>query len=451
MKHFAIFNTHTAGSVHHETINGRDHLVTKMVSLVGNTVMNNILYPAEEVQNAMGQLDMLPAPAGHPQINGTNVSAFHPMAMNAHNIGGFIRNPRLDGHAVVNDFCVDVEVATRTPDGQELMRRMNANEAVGVSTGLMLEVTNQSGTAEDGMTYNRVGSDFRFDHVAVLLNEAAAGEHVGTALCYNSNGVDHELIVNELDTNSLEMRIDDLLRAELTSPQTQSSWSVSIFTDSKTFVYRFSDGSGTTKFFRRGYSIGANDTVSLMDNPVEVIRKTEFVDVINGTDSATGSLGGNAANPENSNNAANTENKTMADEKKKAENKGDGGQAVANGAQGDDPVVTNNAPDLKEAIKAINAAGLSVQTPDEKAGVDRLLTNEKVRIDGLRADLVTNGLKKETVDAFDDATVISLANELLSEKTTNNALRAGGEAQTNKTKFATNLGQCRKFKEVEAN
>lgn len=279
MKHFAIFNSSTSGNIHTEVIAGREHLVTKMVSLVGDTVMNNILYPNDEVIKALPQLDMLPAPAGHPVVNGHHVSAAHPVAINAHNFGGFIRNPRMEGKTVVNDLCIDIEVANRDDKGREVVRRINAKEKIGVSTGLGLQIENSAGTGDDGKTYDRIGRCFNYDHVAILLNETPAGDHVGTELKYNGQ----ELIVNEISCRSLEMQIDDLLQAEvpITGDMCHiSTWSQMVFPDSKTFVYRWSDRTtAERKLFKRGYAIGAGDTVTLQDEKIEVVKKVEYVPI----------------------------------------------------------------------------------------------------------------------------------------------------------------------------
>lgn len=272
---FVFINSHTSGNVHIESIGGREHIVTKMVSIVGNTVMNNIFYPNDEVVNSMHQLDMIKAPIGHPKVNGVNVSISHPVGDNIHNVGAFVRSPRMEGMKVINDLCIDVERANQSDNGKELVRRINAGEHVGVSTGLNLQIENISGTGDDGVAFERIGRNFQFDHVAVLLNEASAGEHVGTAVV---NAYGGKMIINEINVLTLEDRIDTLLRDE-NPDMSVSVWSIAIFTESKTFIYRIRRDGFPVRLFRRGYSIDSDDNVTLLDDAVEVRKKVEFVPI----------------------------------------------------------------------------------------------------------------------------------------------------------------------------
>lgn len=180
-------NSITSGRYSTETIAGREHLVTTIMPIMGNTAMNGIFYPDEEVELSYKQLDMIPAPNGHPRIDGELIPAYHPVAINVHNIGGFIRNPRKEGLKVFTDFVIDVEVANRSDDGKELIKRIEKGNRTPVSTGLRigrLDTTN--GVDSYGETYEKIGGDFTFDHVAVLLYEEAAGKHAGTEFIVNS-------------------------------------------------------------------------------------------------------------------------------------------------------------------------------------------------------------------------------------------------------------------------
>lgn len=272
---FVFINSHTSGNVHTEAIGGREHIITKMVPIVGNTVMNEIFYPNVEVINSMHQLDMIKAPVGHPKVNGVNVSINHPVGDNIHNVGAFVRSPRMEGMKVINDLCIDVERANQSDNGKELIRRINAGEHVGVSTGLNLQIENISGTGDDGVAFERTGRNFQFDHVAVLLNEAAAGEHVGTAVVNADGG---EMIINEINVLTLEDKIDTLLREE-NPDMNVSVWSISIFVDPNTFIYRIRRDGFPVRLFRRSYSIDSDDNVTLLDDAVEVRKKVEFVPI----------------------------------------------------------------------------------------------------------------------------------------------------------------------------
>lgn len=157
-----------------ETINGREHIVTSMMAIEGDSVMNGLFYPNNVVMASLYQLDMKPAPDMHPDVDGNPVSAFNPLAMNAHNFGGFTRSPRKDGKQVITDLVIDVEVANRTTRGKKIINKVKAGQPIGVSTGLLAEVTNASGKVGDQEFEGKVDL-IEFDHVAVLLDAQPAG------------------------------------------------------------------------------------------------------------------------------------------------------------------------------------------------------------------------------------------------------------------------------------
>jgi hypothetical protein len=212
-----IVNSRTSGKFRNERINGRPHIVTDMVSIVGDTVMNQILYPLDEVEKSHLQLSDLPAPAGHPVVNGKDTSAMHPLAINAQNIGGMIRKPRMAGKRVINELALDLEVAEKDERGLELIKRIKNAEKVGVSTGGLAKFENATGTAPgDGRRFQNIARDIKWDHVAILLDNNAAGDHVGTQLLLNARSTGNEPIyVCNIDANQLEdnpeMTIEEMI------------------------------------------------------------------------------------------------------------------------------------------------------------------------------------------------------------------------------------------------
>lgn len=174
-----VVNSKSTGKFRTEVINNRPHIVTEMVSIEGDSVMNGLFYSIDEVNKSYSQLDSLPAPAGHPKVNGKNVSAYHPLATNAHNVGGFVRAPKIVGNQVINELVFDIEVANKDDRGKEIVNRIKSGSRIGVSTGLDAKISN-SGGDHSGKPYRGAVSDIKFDHVAVLLNEVPAGESTFT-------------------------------------------------------------------------------------------------------------------------------------------------------------------------------------------------------------------------------------------------------------------------------
>lgn len=277
-----LINSRTSGKFKRESIDGRSHIVTTMMPIRGDITMNNRFYPDKEVSDSFMQLNMLPAPHGHPTVNGVSVSAFHPVANNKHNIGGFLRNPRKKGKRVFVDFMLDEEIANNSDEGKETIRRIESGEKVGVSTGLMINaVENKSGKDDFDKEFEQVVGGYQFDHVAILLNEHAAGEHAGTELVLNEG--DEEVLVynaewqaNELSTSDLHEAINDLIRVKPEGGLCLHSWVMDIFPDSKQVIYSV-EGRNGRKLFKQTYAVDQNDNVSLIDDKVEVVKKEEFI------------------------------------------------------------------------------------------------------------------------------------------------------------------------------
>ena len=196
-------NSRTTGKFRRETLNGRSHIVTSMMPIRGNTAMNGLFYPLDEVKKSFMQLNKLPAPNGHPKVNGVHISAFDPIAMNAHNVGAFIRNPKMKGKEVYTDVLIDETVANLSDDGREIIKRIEEGGQIGVSTGLAInQVSDESGTDELGASYSKTGYGFNFDHVAILLNEKPAGAHAGTEMILNTDNPDEPIFVVNVATGT---------------------------------------------------------------------------------------------------------------------------------------------------------------------------------------------------------------------------------------------------------
>lgn len=279
-------NSKTDGKFKTRKMNGRDHIITKMMPIRGDTAMNRKFYPNNVVQQTFNQFNNLVAPAGHPVINGHKVGAYHPLALNANNIGGFTQNPRMKGKEVFVDFLLDVERANSTEKGTEVLERVQNREEIGVSTGVLpLDEQKKDGTDDFGKTYTSILNNFQFDHIAILpADEQAAGDHAGTRLITNAGEqievieLSKMLIANELSVRDLR----DQLEALLFQPGNGSDfWISEIFPNSRSIIFEVHNGTEPPKFFRQSYAVDDSDTVSLLNDEKEVIRQVTFTEISN--------------------------------------------------------------------------------------------------------------------------------------------------------------------------
>lgn len=402
-------NSKTAGKFKKEYLNNREHIVTEMVPIVGDSVMNGGLYPFDEIKASYLQIDNLPAPNGHPKVNGEIVSAFHPLAINAHNIGGFVRNPRLDNKRVINEFWLDTEIANQSDDGKELIRRIENGEEVGVSTGLTVRQENKAGD-----TYTWVARDLRFDHVAILLNEKAAGAHVGTKLTVNSSdliisqvkfetnnagvrdvkGLKDKIIqlvtkafaVNSMTVQDISNGLHNALKAKYPGDGVYF-WVCDIMPTESKFAYEVGAEGEPSKTYLDSYTVADDFSVSISGSPVEVARRTEYKPVTTQTSEPTPPAS-ETEGEANMKDQPKTE--TPPNEENIGDGKGPGGPGKGNEAAADDA----DKAAMDEAVKLLESKGYTVTKSEEanqKEGDDSTVTNaEDAEVTKLRDEIITN-------------------------------------------------------------
>lgn len=401
-------NSQSTGKFTTEVINNRPHLVTQMVSVEGDTVMNRLLYPLSDIANSFKQLDALPAPAGHPTVNGENVSAFHPMAINAFHVGAFVRNPRMVGKQVINDLVFDIEVAEKDERGKSAMDRIKNGEAIGVSTGLNASVNNQAGKLGN-TEYSGIVSNIKFDHVAILLDDAPAGD---TTFTINSE----ELKICNLaeSVNELDSKVRDAVDAKFSTHE-RHAWVEDILFSPDRVVVHIGD-----KLMLIPFGYDDSGDVVFTDTGVEVEKKVTFETVSNSSNLINQGVDdmdmlalvlamiGNSSN-----------SLTMADkEKLLAMSQTDLAMAIHNAA-------ASPAPTVDQAQVVIEAAGMTINSADFDKDKYALFVANADEFTAFIADkaekrttiidrLVENSkMTKEMIEKMDDDAIESLANSLI--------------------------------------
>ena len=273
---FAL-NSHSSGTFSRQKLNGRDHIVTNVRPIVGNSIMNKVFYPTQVVKNSHGQLHNRLMPVNHPQVSGQDVSAYNVLAINANNAGCLLRNPVMKGVEGLGELWVDLELANSREDGKEIIRRIENNESIGVSTGMKAKVKLGNGSFEN-QPYIGTVLNIEYDHVAILLDEEAAGAHVGTQTITNELG---EITICNLE-NNLGLSFSDIrsdLRGQIESAnQTKFAWDIEIFPDDKTVIFTLESRDGPTneQTFQQSYTSG-KDTAELIGEPVAGVWERQFV------------------------------------------------------------------------------------------------------------------------------------------------------------------------------
>ena len=158
--------------IRRETVDGRDYIIVPSKTLPKNVVMNGVLYPAEETARTYKQLENKLAPLGHPKnAAGEWISAGDPTAIHANHAGAFNRNVTLgeDGRVHVEKW-IDVEYASRTPQGPTLLAAVEAGDVIHTSIAIWLAVE----PVAEGLPYSGRARYLSIDHDAILLGEVGA-------------------------------------------------------------------------------------------------------------------------------------------------------------------------------------------------------------------------------------------------------------------------------------
>ena len=166
-------------SIRRQKMNGRDYFVapsTMIVPGVLNGSQGRLLYTPSEIAKNPQQWNGVPLTIGHPKDDsGRYVSARSPAILDRYKIGEVFET-NAEGR-LVSEAWFDVELLTRSkhPQASIIRNKLERGEPIELSTGLF--TTNQPaprGSSWFGQPYDYVATDFRPDHLAVLVDQKGA-------------------------------------------------------------------------------------------------------------------------------------------------------------------------------------------------------------------------------------------------------------------------------------
>ena len=95
--------------IRRETIDGIEHVVVTSYTMPNNIVMNNGLYPTEEIDKSFKTLERTLAPVEHPKnADGKFISASDPVAIHNYHAGAFNMNVEKDGDRIRIDKFINM-------------------------------------------------------------------------------------------------------------------------------------------------------------------------------------------------------------------------------------------------------------------------------------------------------------------------------------------------------
>lgn len=195
----------SASNITTETIDGREHIIVRgVVPIVDDIVMNRRFYPSAEIKKGYNTLEHTPMPLDHPKIDGKNVSASDPRAVNSYHVGAWFQNATHGNGRVSGDMYVDRRYAENSEKGLRLLERLDAMaagenvEPIHISTGLGFRSIATNGESK-GKRYREIVTEMQFDHTAILLDVPGAGTpEEGVGIFVNADGSESEIEIVSL-------------------------------------------------------------------------------------------------------------------------------------------------------------------------------------------------------------------------------------------------------------
>ena len=151
---------------------GRDHLVVPVTMLVEGVIQGALATKPEfvsynEMTRCVGGWNGRPLTMGHPKVQGAFVSAGHP-TVHEDWAFGIIFNTTAPEGKLDTEAWIDIDrVAELGGTFASTLDRILEGEAIEVSTGLFVDLTDETGTF-GGKDYEQVWSNIVPDHLAIL-------------------------------------------------------------------------------------------------------------------------------------------------------------------------------------------------------------------------------------------------------------------------------------------
>ena len=155
-----------------EWLDDREYLVARVVPIVEG-VLNDFFISADEIAACLDSWSDLPLPVGHPKNAYGEYISGKSRAMVAQSVGRFFE-PMMDGPRLVGEAWLDIAKCTRLGgEAAEVLRRVEANEIVEVSTAFYPQTVFQQGVF-NGTSYRGVHRNLCPNHLALLPNSIGA-------------------------------------------------------------------------------------------------------------------------------------------------------------------------------------------------------------------------------------------------------------------------------------
>jgi hypothetical protein len=283
-----MFNTATLGESYNLQEQDGVQYVVVPVTMIVEGVLNNAFYSKEELSRNVNQWNGKPLPLGHPtDEDGRFIMANTPEVVKKLSVGQVWNTKFLvdDGVGMLKgEAWINIDKATEL--APELMKRIENSEKIEVSTGLFTDAVLNPGIF-NGESYEWVVSNFRPDHLAILVDETGACSVKDGCGLNNSSSWKIQLsrakkkIINTFSANKLSYReqrnsAESEIIQKVKPTNNMYVSVVEMYNDN--FIYQIWRDHDEPELYRVNYTL-EDDKVVLAEKEERVKMETNFVSV----------------------------------------------------------------------------------------------------------------------------------------------------------------------------
>lgn len=280
-----------------ETLNYTEYIVVPVVMMVEgvhNGSKGATFHSAEELEKTVDYWEGKPVTLSHPQIDGYFVSANSDEVVEAWGVG-FVSNAKMKDKKLTAEIYIDPIKLSEIDQGT--LEAVRVGKIIEVSVGVFTTDEEIEGEWK-GEKYIKISKNHIPDHLALLPGEVGAcSVNDGCGLRVNNEKkeggknviqVNTELLksVNEqgyklhpiVYEESLSARIDKIVRA-VYALDTDKSYNYVEEVYETAVVYVKREEGQEAKLYKQFYQINEDQTVSLIGDPIQVIKKIEYLQI----------------------------------------------------------------------------------------------------------------------------------------------------------------------------
>ena len=271
-----------------ESLEGVDYIVSPAVLIVEG-LLNNIFYPKSEISKYPDAWNGEPVTVGH-----SDASANSPDVLEALQVGMLFNTHVVDdGAKLKSEIWFDkAKCLAKAP---EILDKLTKNEIIEVSTGVFVDEVKQTGMF-NGVIYDSVATNYRPDHLAILLDGEGAcsvSDGAGTPRLNNkkdkdslttkafktlANSMGYKL--NKLTHRTIRQKLSDSIKSNITNSSI-TSWVTDVYDDSVIWEEETHDTTNNiykSKYYKQNYT-NVEDVITLVNDKVEVEKVVEYKEI----------------------------------------------------------------------------------------------------------------------------------------------------------------------------